>query len=420
MHSRKSLEGLLIDTWWFGLTHRMNRRDFVDLAELRVRQGFNAVQLVVGVPPEVAPNHPEAASEVGVAWNLERRINDEYLELARSRIQRLNQLGLRVIVYGAWGMQIDWTDAAFMRQWWERLVGRLDDLNVVYCLTGESDLWAETPNLLLPDRSTDDLQRTLHSGVLGALWRSVGRKSARLIARLHPAVCGGARERRRQAWGSVLTALASRTRRPIIVHTSGRTNSHAAVAHQELLSAVTTQTGHDYTARPRIWQSPLRLLKSPEDRYINLEPWYEGIRESFGPEDQLFAYWVSMLSGACSHAYGAQGIWNVGDGRFLAHWGRQTFDEACWLETPDLLGESHRFFIETLGYDPHAQTLIESDADELLWVSRHGARGTLTFYPNVARILKVPRGEYLLPLHAARSYVPPPDGPLVLWRPGRE
>ncbi|MGF1643792.1 MAG: DUF4038 domain-containing protein [Thiotrichales bacterium] len=415
MHSRKTLEGLLIDTWWFGLTHRLSRRDFFDLAELRVRQGFNAVQLVVGVPPEVAPTHPDAASEVGVAWDLERRINEDYLELARDRIQRLNQLGLRVIVYGAWGMQIDWTDTAFMRRWWGRLVERLDDLNVVYCLTGESDLWAETPDLLLPDRSTDDLERIRKHGLLGEMWRRVGRKASRLGARLNPAKCN-ARERRRQSWGTVLADLAERTQHPIIVHTSGQTHSHSAVTHPDLLGAATAQTGHDYSARPHLWQLPQRLLTSPDDRYINLEPWYEGIRESFGPEDQLFAYWVSMLSGACSHAYGAQGIWNVGDGRFLAHWGQQTFDEACWLVAPDLLGESHRFFLDSLGYDPQARSVVETDGDELLWVSRQGARGTLTFYPDTSRLAKIPRGEYLLPLESARAYRAPDAGPVVLWR----
>ncbi len=58
---------LLCDTWWYGLTSRWTKEQMLSLAKLRVSQGFNAVQLVVGIPPEVGPEHPSAASEVGPA-----------------------------------------------------------------------------------------------------------------------------------------------------------------------------------------------------------------------------------------------------------------------------------------------------------------------------------------------------------------
>ncbi len=416
MNTGRSLEGLLIDTWWFGMTHRLSGDDFIHLAELRARQGFNAVQLVVGIPPEVAPSHPHAASEAGAAWDLGGHINNAYLRLARERIQALNHRGLRVIVYGAWGMQIDWTNADFMKRWWARVVETLDDLNVVYCLTGESDLWADTPGLLLPNRSTDDLVRRTGYHWFPEAVRSFGRRVWRR-ARRSRSHAEDPLARRRRGWGEVLKTLAGQTRHPIIVHTSGQTYSHAAVEHQELLAATTAQTGHDYAARPRLWRYPMEFRNKPTDRYINLEPWYEGIRDQFWAEDQLYAYWVSVLSGACSHAYGAQGIWNVGDGQFLAHWGRQTFDQACWLETPALLGASHHYWKETLGYDPTGRTVVETTDGKLQRISRHGANGTLSYYPDVTHTRNIPDGEYWLPLEQARAFIPPSQGPLVVWRP---
>jgi hypothetical protein len=48
-----AIAGFLADTWWFGLSKRLSGKHFEDLAILRAEQGFSAVQLVVGVPPEV-------------------------------------------------------------------------------------------------------------------------------------------------------------------------------------------------------------------------------------------------------------------------------------------------------------------------------------------------------------------------------
>lgn len=59
--------------------------------------------------------------------------------------------------------------------------------------------------------------------------------------------------------------------------------------------------------------------RSNEKPFINLEPWYEGINNSFFESDQIFAFWTSMLSGASAYCYGSHGIWDVGDGNFLAH-----------------------------------------------------------------------------------------------------
>jgi hypothetical protein len=86
------IAGFLADTWWFGLSKRLSEKNFRDLAALRAEQGFSAIQLVVGVPPEVGPENENAQSQVGFPWTLDGDLNQEYLELARDRIQCLKKV----------------------------------------------------------------------------------------------------------------------------------------------------------------------------------------------------------------------------------------------------------------------------------------------------------------------------------------
>ena len=78
-----NFDRFLCDTWWYGLTQRVDNKRFEELARLRAQQGFNSVQTVVGIPPEVGPENPNASSEVGPAWNLQGEFNQDYLRHAR-------------------------------------------------------------------------------------------------------------------------------------------------------------------------------------------------------------------------------------------------------------------------------------------------------------------------------------------------
>jgi hypothetical protein len=64
MMANSSIANFLADTWWFGLSQRMSKQDFEDLAALRAEQGFSAIQLVVGIPPEVGPENENAKLKV--------------------------------------------------------------------------------------------------------------------------------------------------------------------------------------------------------------------------------------------------------------------------------------------------------------------------------------------------------------------
>ena len=417
------MERFLADTWWYGLTRRLPEEKFVRLARLRVEQGFSAVQIVVGIPPEVGPENPSAASDVGPAWGLNGDINPEYLALARRRIRLLNEMGLLAIIYGAWGHQIRWLGVEGMKRWWASVIQATGDLRVLYCLTGESNLWVGEEARLLPGKTTGDLLPLRRLPAALAPFATRGAHVARQIRqRLAPSE--RARKRRRgndriaqrvQEWSEVLAFVAGLTDRPLLIHPLPGETSQEAVRNPELLSAVTVQTGHDPSVRPLLWRWPQKILAAnPEARYINLEPWYEGIGGQFGPEDQLFAYWVSMLAGAHAYCYGAHGIWNVGDGAFLSHWGDQTFEQAAALETPRLLGLSHRVFLE-VAVRRARQVMIRESRGRLLEIHRiDESGGSIAFYPDTARVEMPLKGRILSPLEG--RFVPslPDSGPAVV------
>jgi hypothetical protein len=219
--------------------------------------------------------------------------------------------------------------------------------------------------------------------------------------------------RRRAAWSAVLERIFPQTKKPILVHPVTTETGFEAVNNPGLLAANTAQTGHHESSKNRLWQLPLEVLKR-DSCYLNLEPWYEGIRDRFFGEDQLFAYWVSMLSGAASHCYGAHGIWNAGDGGFLAHWGGQTFDEAVRLSTPALLGLSHgqyimRDFREGISY-------YRTEGKNLLTIERRNNDRWVRFHPDASRLQEVPEGKIWRPMNGTFEEQPPSKGPVVVFK----
>jgi hypothetical protein len=390
--AREPLPFFLADTWWFGLTSRLSRAAFERAARLRREQGFDAVQLVVGVPPEVGPANENARSDAGFPYALDGTINDDYLELARERIAWLNAAGLRVIVYGAWGHQLRWLGVERMIAWWRRVVAALDRHEVVYCLTGEADLWIGDELRLLPDCSTEN---ALPSAPRRPTWFW--------------------RWRRRAAWNRVLERVAAATTRPLLLHPSTHASAFELIFDTRELSANALQTGHDDDALEVSWKRPLELSARADPRgFVNLEPCYEGIRGRFFGADQTFAYFASVLCGARAATYGAHGMWNAGDGDFLAHWGKATLDDALALATPRLLGLAHRW---TRDMDLAAgDTVTRMARGKLVALERRARAATVTFVPDVTQAQVIPDGERFDPLRGEFVSDVPASGQLVVIR----
>lgn len=410
---KRDLSGLLVDTWWYGLTRRLEDDAFTNLAHLRHQQGFSAIQLVVGIPPEVGPENPNADGPDGPAWSLSGQFNPNYLKLAQKRIAHLNDLGLTVIIFGAWGHQIHWLGRRLMADWWREIVHHFDDLDVIYCLTGESNLWIDQEDMLLPDRSTADLWQPRQRR---RMWSKLPHLARRAYRRLRPWPSQHdpvSAAQRKDDWSHVLEAVAQMTMRPIIMHPIPGQTSDQLVNDPALLAANTIQTGHSQQTRNDLWQIPLREIeRDPQRPFLNLEPWYEGINNDFYTSDQLYAYWVTMLAGAASYCYGAHGVWNVGDGQFLSHWGRQTFAEAVQLDTPRLLGLSHEQFLR---FPQLSQTSFETDGNHLLSITRSGPEQAITFYPNAAQVPQPLKGDIWLPLDGRFTNTWPQSGLIVIF-----
>jgi hypothetical protein len=409
---RSEIPNFLCDTWWYGLTQRLNDDTFEKLVKLRSKQGFSAVQLVVGIPPEVGPENQNAASRVGPAWNLKGELNDKYLDHAREKIQMLNSYGLTVIVYGAWGQQVEWLGVERMKDWWKEVIHKIDDLDVMYCLTGESDIWVGEERKLLPDKTTGELNTVRMLPFLHPRLVYLGKRLIRMVG---DSLNESKKEERREKWSEVLTSVSAATKKPIFIHTLPGRTSEEVVNNPELLDAITVQTGHDASTRKILWQLPLESARSyPNKPFINLEPWYEGITGRFGTNDQLYAYWASMMAGAHAYCYGAHGIWNVGDGEFLAHWGTQTIEGAMKLNTPRLVGKSHNLFIESRFMD-YGKVEVEDRDGEMIKITRIDGEGNSVCYiPEVSQATEIPQGRVFLPLRGVFAKSVPHDGQVVI------
>jgi len=398
--------GFLADTWWYAMTARLSDENFRKLVDLRVSQGFNAAQFVVGIPPETTPETPNAASMYGPAWTRDGVFNRDYLQHARQRMVAINKAGLTGIVYGAWGPQINWLGIEHMIEWWVEVLSISADLDVIYCLTGESNLHVGPTDFAASGKGNRLVQMIEKTAGKSSFARRVMQRIFR-----HPTLT----QARKLAWSRVLETIAPLTDKPIVIHPNPHETGFDCVVNPHLLAANTAQTGHTLEARPRLHQLPMAHTanKDPADRgYINLEPWYEGIRDSFYAADQLYAYWVSMLAGAISHCYGAHGIWNVGDGQFLGHWGGQTFAQALALDTPRLLGLSHQLLTPYLQLK--AEVELQEEAGKVLSLRRRTQSASFTYIPEISSMNSIPQGKIWLPLEGCFTDQLPAQGQVVI------
>jgi len=400
------LEGFLADTWWYGLTSRLSDLDLQRLAQKRVKQGFNAVQIVFGIPPETTPENPKASSPFGPAWHRDGTFNPDYLQFARQRIQYLNSLGLTVVVYGAWGNQVGWLGIGRMLDWWSQILNTTSDLKVFYCLTGESNLNPDNLDEKLFDNFSPNLpgltvlkQPHFNNGLLSKIHN---RQSFRL-------------QNRRRAWSIILDYVSRNTKIPVLIHPLPLETGFEVVENPHLLAANTVQSGHSQSFRPHLLELPLTHFDLKDDAgrgFINLEPWYEGIRNQFWMKDQLYAYWVSMLAGASSYCYGAHGIWNVGDGKFLNHWGNQTFEQALSLDTPRLIGLSHQVYLSHTNQS--GEVIPEMQGIRLISLTRKSLGTAITYIPEIKDAPEIPAGTIWLPVEGTYSSTLPSNGQVVV------
>ena len=260
------------DTWWLGLSKRLEWPDeFRELAADRVAKGFSVIQMVAGVYPDMPYGDPRGENEVGMPWDIDyRSINPDYFNMADMRIAALANSGLLPCVVGAWAYHLKWMGVQKMKDHWRNLVARWGAYPTVWCLAGEGAM----PYYLSETRE-DDI-RMQREG-----WTEIGR----YVREIDPFA------------------------RPVTIHPTNIGRDQ--VTDDSVLDLNMLQTGHgDRDSIPNTIRSIVNSYdREPTMPAFNSEVCYEGIMGASGAQIQRFMFYTCMLSGACGHTYGANGIW---------------------------------------------------------------------------------------------------------------
>ncbi|OGV70433.1 MAG: hypothetical protein A3K19_12705 [Lentisphaerae bacterium RIFOXYB12_FULL_65_16] len=298
----------LADTWWMGLCRRLAwPGEFQRLAADRVTKGFTVVQIVAGLYPDMPAFDERGANEAGFPWEPDyARIRPAYFDMADLRIDWLVSRGLVPCVVGCWGYHLPWLGIERMKKHWRNLVARYGAYPVVWCLAGEGSM----PYYLSTDKPKDIAFQK--DG-----WTELGHHVRDIDPYHHP----------------------------VTIHPTDAARNN--VNDTAVLDLDMLQTGHGDRAS---LGNTLRLVteaygREPRLPVINSEVCYEGIGEACRQEVQRLMFWASVLSGACGHTYGANGIWQVnrreqpyGPSPHGMSWGNTPWDEASQLPGSAQLG----------------------------------------------------------------------------------
>lgn len=304
----------LADTWWFALCDRVGIDELRELASARRAAGYNVVQVVAGLLPEVEPFDDLGELAAGWPWTPGfEELNLSWWEAADQRLQMIIAEGLLPAVVGSWSYYMDDMGPELAIRHWREIIARWGAYPVVWCIAGEAGL-PHYDQIGAPDVLDK-------SAVLAGQWEQV----AAAVGRLD----GYANLRTVHPW-------------PLYAWSS--TTTFSGTAELEL---AWLQTGHmDRTA---IVPSMVALTADLEGDHglpvINSEVCYEGIAAGSSHSLQRFLFWSHLLSGAAGHSYGAQGLWafrrdiDPGPGTM---WGETSWPEAAALPGGQQLGDAAR------------------------------------------------------------------------------
>ena len=304
------------DTWWMGLCGRLSwPQDFQALAKHRKAIGFNVIQLVAGLYPDMPLFDERGRSSSGFSWERDlSRINPRFFDEADQRIFHLVEQGLTPCILGAWGYYLPMIGRENMQRHWRYLIARWGALPVVWAAAGEQTM---------PWYLESEEQKAVSRTRLTADWSQV-------IAYM----------RSINAFG-----------RPITTHPFE--SARASVTDTALLDFDMQQTGHGAPTAHHAMRARQGWSVQPAMPVISGESRYEGldINPTVTARDTREAFWAHAIhSGLAGHTYGANGIWQVNTAQqpFGASptgscWGNLPWDQAMHLPGARQLGLAARF-----------------------------------------------------------------------------
>ena len=313
------------DTWWMGLCARLHwPEEFARLTADRVAKGFNVVQIVAGLYPDMPAFDPRGANEAGFPWEEDyKSVRPDYFDMADRRLLYLISAGITPCIVGMWGYFLPWMGVEKANRHWRYLIARYAAWPVVWCVAGEANL----PYYLTEGFPFDDREQ-VHG------WTQV----MRYVRETDP------------------------FRRPLSIHPTGlgRMTARGATDDESLLDFDMLQTGHGQrdTLAPTVDTLRDSYQAEPRMPVFNSEVNYEALMDIIPAEVVRLMFWPSILSGAAGHTYGANGIWQC-NRRNEAHgasphggnYGRIPWDVAMNLPGSGQLGAAKRFLEEYAWYD---------------------------------------------------------------------
>jgi hypothetical protein len=264
------------DTWWMGLCHRLRwPEEFQQLAADRKEKGFNVIQIVAGLYPDMPPFDSRGANEAGFPWETNySRIHPEYFDAADHRLGYLVEQGFTPCIVGAWGYFMQWMGVEKMKAHWRYLIARYGAWPVVWCAAGEANL----PWYLAKGFPYDDRKQVRD-------WTEV----MRFIRETDP------------------------FHRPLTVHPTAinRYTARHATDDPGLLDFDMLQTPHGRREAVPVTVNAMRqsYAAAPVMPVIDGEASYEMLSDSLPTEWTRRMFWLCLMNGAAGHTYGANGIW---------------------------------------------------------------------------------------------------------------
>lgn len=264
------------DTWWMGLCKRLSwPTGFKQLTANRVKKGFNVVQIIAGLYPDMHAFDPRGANEAGFPWEEGySHIRPKYFDAADKKLAHLVEHGITPCIVGAWGYFTAWMTEDQLKAHWRYLIGRYGAWPVIWCTAGEANL----PWYLVKDFPFDDRNMV-------KIWTSVMRY-LRATDPFH---------------------------RPVTIHPTGFKpfNARSATDDATLLDFDMLQVSHAQNEAVGAAVEAVRVTyaATPRMPVLNGEPCYEMLMGTITAPWPRRAFWSCVLNGAMGHTYGGNGIW---------------------------------------------------------------------------------------------------------------
>ncbi|HQM97368.1 MAG TPA: DUF4038 domain-containing protein, partial [Clostridia bacterium] len=264
------------DTWWMALTKRLSfPKDFKTLLMNRTEKGFNVVQIIAGLYPDMTMFDKRGENEAGFPWKEDlSAINSEYFDRADKRIEMLVDNGVMPCIVGSWGFYMFFAGKEVLKKHWRYIIARWGAMPVCWCVAGEA-------NMAFYNHSVSYEEHIKQS---------------------------------RKDWNDI-TVFIKQTDpygRLITIHPFPATDGYDQIEDGNLLDINMLQTDHGGFAS--LANQMMKVRKAVERKVlpvINAEVCYEGICGSSYADTQRYVYLSDFLLGAAGHTYGANGIWQV-------------------------------------------------------------------------------------------------------------